>query len=241
MGGVLTSGGTAVRRARQSVELTRAQTVGLALLIAVPLPALSLGALVVPLPQLMERAAAGFIPFGSPEVRTAPQRRVVAMAPVRVPRKRRTNAQRPAPTSSTVSTQARRAPVPPRRKRLQKAPGPTRHPPARSATAAVTPETTAPQTTAAAGSGPQPVVATTPPVTKEKPAKGSGREKKARESTAPPASTEPPATSGPGATSGHESNHGAAGSSGESNAGGNGNGNGGSGGDHGGGSGKDSH
>src|SRR5688572_28902968 len=74
MGSVLTSGGTAARRARQSVELTRAQVLGIAVLVVVPLPALSLGALVVPLPQLMERAAAGFIPFGSPEIEAPPPR-----------------------------------------------------------------------------------------------------------------------------------------------------------------------
>lgn len=53
-------------RSVRSVELTHRQIAGIILLACVPLPVLSLAATVVPLPEMVERAAARFIPFAPP-------------------------------------------------------------------------------------------------------------------------------------------------------------------------------
>lgn len=72
MRGVKTSTNVSVPRLVRSVELTRPQSVGVMLLACFPLPLLSLGAMVVPLPEIIERAAAGFIPFASLELEVKP-------------------------------------------------------------------------------------------------------------------------------------------------------------------------
>jgi len=56
----------ATPRAAEAVALSRPQVVALALLTCVPIPLLSLAAMVVPLPQILERAAATFVPFVAP-------------------------------------------------------------------------------------------------------------------------------------------------------------------------------
>lgn len=69
MRGVGTSTNVPGPRLVRSVELTRPQVVGVMLLACFPLPLLSLGAMVVPLPEIIERAAAGFIPFASSDLK----------------------------------------------------------------------------------------------------------------------------------------------------------------------------
>ncbi len=56
----------AAPRAAEAVALSRPQVVALALLTCVPIPLLSLAATVVPLPQVLERAVATFVPFVAP-------------------------------------------------------------------------------------------------------------------------------------------------------------------------------
>ena len=56
----------AAPRASEAVALSRSQVVALALLTCVPIPLLSLAATVVPLPQVLERAVATFVPFVAP-------------------------------------------------------------------------------------------------------------------------------------------------------------------------------
>jgi hypothetical protein len=51
-------------RAAKALGLTRSQLALVAVLACVPLPLLSLGAIVVPLPEVVERGAASFAPFG---------------------------------------------------------------------------------------------------------------------------------------------------------------------------------
>lgn len=74
MRGVGTSTNVPGPRLVRSVELTRSQAVGVILLACFPLPLLSLGAMIVPLPEMIERAAAGFIPFASSELEREPTR-----------------------------------------------------------------------------------------------------------------------------------------------------------------------
>lgn len=240
MASVFTSSGTAARRARQSVELTRAQLACVALLIVVPLPVLSLGALVVPLPQLMERAAAGFIPFGRPDVE-APKSRAVERAPAApAPRNRRATVRRPVPTTSSLpSVRPRRSTTRSGQKRATRAVSPAavtvKAPQATSATFAGTPETSAPQVAQAVSS------AVETPSPREKPGKGSGGEKKPPTPKRPPQSAAPPASSALGANGGIGSDGEPGGGSGESSAGGNGNGNANGNDNSGNGSGKDGH
>ncbi len=56
----------AASRASEAVALSRPQVIALAVLTCVPIPLLSLAATVVPLPQILERAAATFVPFVAP-------------------------------------------------------------------------------------------------------------------------------------------------------------------------------
>ena len=88
------------RRAVRSVELTRRQIAGIVLIACVPLPLLSLATTVIPLPQLVERAAARFIPFVPPTLEDEPKR-VVRAAPTRA---------RPADTSRRRSEARSRQP-----------------------------------------------------------------------------------------------------------------------------------
>src|SRR6185437_14984238 len=55
---------TTARGAGRAVELTRRQLIILALLACVPLPLLSVATTVIPFPEIIERAAAQFLPFG---------------------------------------------------------------------------------------------------------------------------------------------------------------------------------
>jgi hypothetical protein len=105
MRGVKTSTNVPGPRLVRSVELTRPQAVGVILLACFPLPLLSLGAMIVPLPEMIERAAAGFIPFASSELEGSP-----------------TRAARQSPAKRRAETGVRRA----------NAPGPTATPVARS-------------------------------------------------------------------------------------------------------------
>ena len=66
MPGVTTPVAMPTPRSVRSVELTHRQIAGIILLACVPLPVLSLAATVVPLPEMVERAAARFIPFAPP-------------------------------------------------------------------------------------------------------------------------------------------------------------------------------
>ena len=240
MASVFTSSGTAARRARQSVELTRAQLTCVALLIVVPLPALSLGALVVPLPQLMERAAAGFIPFGPPDVEALEPRAVDRAPAAPAPRKRRATVRRSVPTPPSLrSAQPRSSTTRSGQKRATRAVSPAavtvKAPLATSATSAGTPEMSAPQVAPAASS------AVESPSSRGKPGKGSGSERKAPTPKNPASSAAPPASSAPGANGGLGSDGEPGGGSGESNAGGNGNGNANGNDNSGNGSGKDGH
>ena len=56
----------AAPRAAEAVALSRPQVLALVLLTCVPIPLLSLAATVVPLPEILERAAATFVPFVAP-------------------------------------------------------------------------------------------------------------------------------------------------------------------------------
>ncbi len=56
----------AAPRASEAVALSRPQVIALAVLTCVPIPLLSLAATVVPLPQVLERAVATFVPFVAP-------------------------------------------------------------------------------------------------------------------------------------------------------------------------------
>jgi len=56
----------AAPRAAEAVALSYRQIVVLALVACIPIPLLSLAATVVPLPQILERAAATFVPFVAP-------------------------------------------------------------------------------------------------------------------------------------------------------------------------------
>jgi hypothetical protein len=82
MASVATSHRMPARRVVRSVELTRRQIAGIVLIACVPLPLLSLATTVVPLPQLVERAAARFIPF-VPATLEDERTRVVRAAPAR--------------------------------------------------------------------------------------------------------------------------------------------------------------
>ena len=58
-----TSSHASPRTAVRAVEVTRAQLLALLLLVCVPVPVFSLGALLVPLPEIVERGAAHVLPF----------------------------------------------------------------------------------------------------------------------------------------------------------------------------------
>ena len=243
MGGVLTTGDAAARRARRSVELTRGQMLCVALLVVVPLPVLSLGALVAPLPQLIERAAAGFIPFASPRETTA-QPAAVDL-PARAPRGRRTPARgveaRTPSTPAAIPARPRRASAPtPVKKRRSSSPARATVPSSPPAPVRAATQTAAPASAPAPPA--QAVVADSAPVQK---AKRSGHAKKPAKAKGPPPTAGPPATSAPTASTGHGNGAAGHGSDG-SNAGGNGNAHGhdgadNGGGGNGGGNGKDGH
>jgi len=66
MNELMTPESRAAPRAAEAVDLSYRQIVALALVACIPIPLLSLAATVVPLPQILERAAATFVPFVAP-------------------------------------------------------------------------------------------------------------------------------------------------------------------------------
>jgi translation initiation factor IF-2 len=82
-------------RAAEAVVLSRREALAVAALAGVPIPLLSLAAAVVPLPQMLERAAASFVPFLAPTLgadegrivreRATPGRPLVAIEAVHDP------------------------------------------------------------------------------------------------------------------------------------------------------------
>lgn len=107
-----TSTNNPVPRAANAIELTRAQILGATLLACIPLPLFSLATTVVPLPEVIERVAASFIPFASPTLPEQPDRVVRPRAEgVRtVQRPERSQQSTPVGTPSRA-TPVQRAPV----------------------------------------------------------------------------------------------------------------------------------
>ena len=66
MNELMTPESRAAPRAAEAVDLSYRQIIALALVACIPIPLLSLAATVVPLPQILERAAASFVPFVAP-------------------------------------------------------------------------------------------------------------------------------------------------------------------------------
>lgn len=111
------------RSAVRAVELTRAQAMGLMLLVCVPLPALSLGAFLAPLPEVMERGAASFLPFVEPTLEEGPGRvvRKLSARPGKAPAR---NEGSSSPSAST-SSRSWRNPPPSRTVRAESPPSTT--------------------------------------------------------------------------------------------------------------------
>lgn len=66
MSDLATPSGWTTPRTVEAVALPRRHALAIAILTCVPLPLFSLAAIVIPLPQILERAAATFIPFAAP-------------------------------------------------------------------------------------------------------------------------------------------------------------------------------
>jgi hypothetical protein len=244
MASVATSHRMPARRVVRSVELTHRQIAGIVLIACVPLPLLSLATTVVPLPQLVERAAARFIPFVPATLEDEPTR-VVRAAPARARPADRPSRQREAAVSRveaappTRATAATRTPV---KQTAEPAPRETAQPESaqpESATSETASSEPAPRepaggTSTASDETPAP----TPSVGSAEPEPAAPTKKKAKEKPAPPAQASEngggaektkgqgavasqPAPESPGAQSAAQSAAESPGRSGESNGGGN--------------------
>ena len=154
MPGVTTPVAMPAPRSVRSVELTHKQIAGIILLACVPLPLLSLAAAVVPLPEMVERAAARFIPFAPPTLGDDP-RRVAVTVPARarpaVPPRRRSELGNVAQLVQTPRAQLHsREPATHRSERTEKQKEPQQQPQQPAVAAAQPqPEAPAPATVAA--------------------------------------------------------------------------------------------
>jgi hypothetical protein len=250
MASVATSHRMLARRVVRSVELTRRQIAGIVLIACVPLPLLSLATTIVPLPQLVERAAARFIPFVPATLEDEPKR-VVRAAPARAhpadrpPRQREAAGSRVQAAPPTRTTNPTRTPVKrtaesaPRASAPPASAPPASAPPASASTepasseptprepaggtSTVSEETPAPTPTSAGSASSEPA-APTKKNAKEKPAppaQASENSGGAEKTKGQDAAASQPAPESPGAQSAAQSAAESPGRSGESNGGGN--------------------